>query len=103
MIFWNGVLSPICGHYFWDNQYGATKFCQKLGYDSGQQQRSGNSYATDAFQVGRCNENDDWLSCNGGGNHYSAEEGWCAAGNNVGLIVTCQGTSGKTASCTGNE
>ena len=28
LIFWDKVWSPICGHYFWDNQYGAKKFCQ---------------------------------------------------------------------------
>ena len=31
----NGDWYPICGHYFWDNDHGATAFCRKLGSTSG--------------------------------------------------------------------
>ena len=30
LFFWNDKLSPICGKWFWNNQIGATLFCQKL-------------------------------------------------------------------------
>ena len=26
-VFWNGVWTPICGHWFWNNDYGADLFC----------------------------------------------------------------------------
>ena len=36
-VFWNGKWSPICGPYFWDNDFGASLFCQRLNstYQSG--------------------------------------------------------------------
>ena len=33
MIHWNGRWSPICGHYFWDNDNGVYEFCRMLGFD----------------------------------------------------------------------
>ena len=35
LIFWNDIWSPICGHHFWNNHEGASKFCQKLGCNFG--------------------------------------------------------------------
>ena len=26
---------PICGHWFWNNNIGATLFCQEMGFESG--------------------------------------------------------------------
>ena len=81
-----------------------------MGYDSGTFERSRKSYAVHAFQVGKCRENDNWLSCGGGGNTYTADpakthrKDACAGGlEDVGLIITCLGDSGKTTSCAGNE
>lgn len=73
MIFWNGIWSPICGHYFWDNQIGAMLFCQKLGFEDGRVsgQRSGNSYTSDSFMVGKCNKGDTWTKCSGRCNRCS--------------------------------
>ena len=36
-VFWNGKWSPICGPYFWNNDFGASLFCQRLSstYQSG--------------------------------------------------------------------
>ena len=36
-VFWNGKWSPICGPYFWNNDFGASLFCQRLNstYQSG--------------------------------------------------------------------
>ena len=32
----DGKWRPICGHWFWDNNYGAKAFCKRLGYESGE-------------------------------------------------------------------
>ena len=36
-VFWNGKWSPICGPCFWNNDFGASLFCQRLSsnYQSG--------------------------------------------------------------------
>ena len=31
----DGKWTPICGHWFWDNNYGARLFCKQLGYNNG--------------------------------------------------------------------
>ena len=95
MIFWNHVWSPICGHYFWDNHIGATKFCQKLGYISGKQSRNGYLKSA-AICVGRCLENDDWdTKCSGEFNEYlvgpQCHNSDCGPGDDAGIAITCQG------------
>ena len=49
---------PICGHYFWDNQYGVNLFCKKLGYDSGSfsGRDAGQKYYRESFRIGKCYE-----------------------------------------------
>ena len=102
MICWNGVWSPICGHYFWDNQHGATKFCQLMGYDTGywEGKKSG-SYNVDSFRIGKCEENDDWMSCSGGCNDYEVGGKcyWlssCTAGQNIKFSIACTGADIST-------
>ena len=113
LVFWNNVWSPICGHYFWDNQHGATKFCQRMGYDAGQLSWRDpiHRYMEDAFRIGRCNSYDDWTSCSDGCNDYRADgygcsnnyNAYCRAGERVGITISCSGDSTKTSSCPGNE
>ena len=31
----DGSWAPICGHWFWDNNYGARLFCRQLGFNDG--------------------------------------------------------------------
>lgn len=100
-IFWDNLWSPICGHYFWDNQDGATKFCQKMGYASGEHTRLDKAYSVDAFRLGKCNENDEWdTKCSGGCNDYeiggscsnsmfSAAD--CTVAGKVAMTITCSG------------
>ena len=65
---------PICGHYFWDNNNGATLFCEQLGFPEGK--IIGGTYGTgdrytlqkDALKIGKCTNGDSWLSCTGGCN-----------------------------------
>ena len=67
-IFWDNQWIPICGHWFWNNDIGASKFCEKLGYDSGTIQKSTEKYSRDSFGLGQCNNDDPWPYCTGGGN-----------------------------------
>ena len=79
MIYWNNIWSPICGHYFWDNKFGAKKFCEQLGCYSGGEVLplfpiKGDSisthpihrnYSVDAFRLGMCLKEDKWGYCTG--------------------------------------
>ena len=95
-IYWNDVWSPICGHGFWNNDYGATLFCQKLGYDSGTKTPvKGKFTSMDALDLDVCGQNDHWLGCAGG---YSLSAR-CSAGNPISITIACQGNSAETSSC----
>ena len=109
MIFWDGLWSLICGHYFWDNEVGATKFCEKLGYTAGNVLRTGEIYSSDSFSVGKCKENDDWPNCSERCNDYklggkcsTTGKGNCDAGQSVNITITCSGGfSASSSSCHG--
>ena len=81
-IFWDSKWFPICGHYFWDNNNGASLFCNKLGYNNGTVHRNenGEKYEVDSFRVGFCYKEDKWKNCKGGCNDYQAG-GYCGNGN----------------------
>ena len=67
----DGHWSPICGHWFWDNNYGATLFCQKLNstYTYGIVNKTEIPLASDGIKVGKCTSQDTSLSsCTGGCN-----------------------------------
>ena len=115
MIFYNNTWSPICGHYFWDNNYGANIFCQKLGYTNGtvspkKEDRHLGVYLQDSLRVGKCRSSNSYLtSCSGGCNDlkiggvcYENEEANCTAGQAVKITITCYGgsTTEKTSTCT---
>ena len=70
-IYWDYEWYPICGHYFWDGNVGASLICSKFGYESGVVLRkSGETYSYDSFKIGKCNTNDDFKNCKGGCNDY---------------------------------
>ena len=81
----NDKWSPICGHHFWDNKYGATIFCQKLSseYTSGKVKNTGLPLVSDGVRIGQCNSQDkSFSSCSGGGcNDYPEVGGQCGGGN----------------------
>ena len=116
MIYWNGTWAPICGHYFWDNDYGATLFCQKMGYYNGTVSGKGlfGNYSEDAFRVGKCSDRDlahrGLTRCTGGcndnklgGQCYENDDAMCGKGQPVKTAVECYvgSKSSKNASCTG--
>ena len=103
-IFSNFTWSPICGHYFWDNENGANLFCKKLGFENGTvypkkytPSRHQFRYSQDAFKVGKCNSGDSSITrCRGGCNDYRLggrcsdnDEANCDQGQNVGIKITC--------------
>ena len=69
-VFLNGTWSPICGHHFWDTDFGAQLFCQKLTSNSFSNgsviKRTDKPLEKDAIRIGKCLSNDTWLSCSGG-------------------------------------
>ena len=93
---------PICGHYFWDNQYGVNLFCKKLGYDSGSfsGRDAGQKYYKESFRIGKCTSGDRLESCTGGCNDYR-KGGECSNNNQA----KCYKTSGAkmTIKCSGGS
>ena len=108
-IYWDNQWSPICGHYFWNNQQGAKLFCQKMGYPSGTVSGKGSEhkYSMDSFRIGQCNDGDTWENCTGGCNDYQVG-GACSNGvrcdkdQGVKITINCEGGGSiKTSSCIG--
>ena len=91
--YWNGKWSPICGHYFWNNQEGSISFCKKLGYVGGNLTKTKGTYEDDAITVGRCEANEDLESCSGGCNDKIIGNGCldCRAGKEVSIKIECDG------------
>ena len=104
-VFWANAWRPICGHWFWDNNNGAKSVCQRIGYSNGVLSRTNGAYFEDAIRLGRCNSNEDLLSCSSGcrdkgiGNGCSS----CGRGNRVAIRIYCSGMVAGTEinSCDG--
>ena len=99
-VFWNGNWSPVCGHYFWNNNNGATLFCQKMGFSLGiVEGRGTNSHLiSDAIRIGECEDNDSWLNCNGGCNDLKVGDhcqeninAKCGIGEPAKIEIQCSG------------
>ena len=91
-VYFNEKWVPICGHWFWDNNIGATLFCQKLGFESGAINERF-KLKNDGLRVGKCDSGDSWLQCSrcgelqvggqcdGGGN--------CNRGQTAAFSISC--------------
>ena len=104
-MFWNNRWTPICGHWFWDNQIGASLFCKKLGYDSGtvSGKGSGQKYSVDSFLIGRCKIGDKIERCTDNANRYEISY-LCRRSQAVRINIQCTGGNRvKTASCDGKQ
>ena len=91
-VMYNGQWSPICGHYFWDNNNGAAAVCKILGFSGGMLELTHTAYSSDAMPVGNCNAGEALTSCTHGGNdwgNFESNHGYCKTGQQVGLTVTC--------------
>ena len=109
-IYWNNKWSPICGHYFWDNNIGADKFCRKIGHQTGVIfDKQGYHYPADALRVGKCREEDVWdEGCTDGQNGYEIGgkiglTGACCKNSNNAFKIRCHGRKigAASSSCNG--
>ena len=93
-VLFEGNYYPICGHYFWDNDYGAETICKALGFDGGAKTNTAAKYEEHAMPVGKCNQGEALDKCTGGGNgwgDFDYQSSWCTSGNGIGVDVTCTG------------
>ena len=91
----NGKWSPICGHWFWDNNHGADLFCQKLNptFTSGTIiKRRDKPLESDGIRIGKCLGGDQWLRCSGGCNDLGTGNGCaqCSAGQGASVEIHCE-------------
>ena len=113
MIFAEGGFHPICGHGFWNNDYGYNTFCKLLGFQTA---ISNNRVVTDvdAMRVGGCRESDTNLTkcsmgnCNEmklGGVCTDHHKSRCMKGSNAVKKIKCmdgnQEGKGTYSSCGG--
>ena len=91
----DGVWVPICGHWFWDNSYGATLFCQQLDpkFVVGTVMKANKRLEADGIQIGKCRSSDAWLACTGGCNDLVIGKGCanCRADSSKAMIeIECK-------------
>ena len=93
-VLFEGNYYPICGHYFWDNDFGAETVCKALGFDGGAKTNTAAKFEEHAMPVGACNQGEELDKCTAGANqwgNFDDRSGWCNAGNTIGVEVTCTG------------
>ena len=89
---------PICGHWFWDNNYGATEFCQRIGLGDGIVIKTKHTYNEDAMFIGECGPEPDYPGyerifprCEERSDHTDRHgEIHCEKGQKVGMKIQCQ-------------
>ena len=100
-VMWKGKWTPICGHAFWNSEYGPNLFCQKLDskFKYGKfTKRLDKLIESNAIWIGNCGSEDDWLSCTGGCNNLEIggecpSVGSCSVGGAPSMEIECQSTS----------
>ena len=106
-VLWNRKWTPICGHFFWDNQYGPNLFCKKLDskFIYGKfTKRLDKLIERDSIWIGNCGSGDDWLSCTGGCNNLEIGGecpgvGSCSVGGASSIEIECQSYSKFVINC----
>ena len=96
-LFWDRKWTPICGHWFWDNDHGATAFCTKLGYEYGHVNKIENSYHVPAIHVGKCRAGEELTGCTWTKNYYDFRN--CNPGDPIGITITCNRQTETYSSC----
>ena len=97
---------PICGHYFWNNDNGATTWCRMFGFAKGTKTITKEVLRADAMPVGNCREGEPLTKCTAGENHFGDLEGYsgaCRYGKKIGVTVSCYGTAPATRSSCKDE
>merc|ERR1719422_1033998 len=95
-VFYQSAWYPICGHWFWNNNNGATAVCKKLGFAEGTVTRDeSTSFQTEAMQIGMCRSGEQIIGCTGGCNEWGVLPASCIScspGTGIGVKVTCHGS-----------
>lgn len=90
---------PICGHYFWDSNDGASLFCKRMGYNQGVNKKTHVKMESDSVAVGKCDRKAKAVDgCSSGGNDFTnldTNNGWCKKGNKIGVAINCKGQKGE--------
>merc|ERR1712196_654130 len=94
----DGVWRPICGHWFWDDDVGATAVCKALGFSSstvGTVTKTKETFSVQAEKIGRCKAGEKLSECSAGGNSWGEYKNpntdGCGPGKEVGVQVSCSG------------
>ena len=100
-MWFGGKFQTICGLGFWDNQIGASLFCKKLGYDSGEikmlpGQSSSMNYS---LVVGKCIAKDESLATCGRYQHVTYEIDECSKGKTFSIDCKGDATKASKVSC----
>ena len=108
-VYFGGKYYPICGHYFWNDDFGAASVCATLGFKSGSradpsqsETNIGPTYDVDAMPVGACKDGEEVMNCTGGGNawgEFDYESGMCKQGEEVGVKVICNSNGSCVCMC----
>jgi hypothetical protein len=91
-----GSWHEICGHWFWNNHFGATAVCQNFGFPFGRLEKerwtnhdwTGNVLSTDGLHIGSCRPGESLETCSGAHNRYDFPGG-CVQGETAGIVVIC--------------
>jgi len=97
-----GKWYPICGHYFWDDNMGANKFCRMLGFHHGTHGKTRKKLGVDSMPVGRCGPGQRFNKCNQGGHawgNFGYRGNSCRKGRKIGVTIKCTGGRGVKQSC----
>lgn len=100
LVFISGDWRPICGHWFWNTNDGATTVCQSVGYTTGVVHKISAQLNASAVLIGACNAGEPLGSCtghmrllNGICQRNSVGCGSCSWGDFAGIEVECTGES----------
>ena len=100
LFFWDRKWSPICGWSFWDDNVGATTFCNKLGYKSGTVNKVQNRYPVASVRIGKCGDGDELTACTAGGNFlYSQNDKYCYPQDAYSITIACNEQANGNSSC----
>lgn len=91
-VLFEGKYYPICGHFFWNGDHGATAVCNLLGFENGKVAITQAKYDVDAMPVGLCKAGEELTKCTGGWNawgNFAYRGGSCKKGYEIGITVTC--------------
>ena len=92
-VLFNDQWVPICGHYFWNNDFGYNLFCEQKGFKSGKKAHTIPLNA-DGLRIGTCNDGDTFLNCSAARNNKMVvgdAEWQCISGQNAGIVIDCKG------------